>query len=229
MSVFYFDEARPYTTRIMTIGFHNVTPAPLAGVIDSNTDVWQKECIFESGKKYRIVAPSGKGKSTFIHYIYGLRFDYTGDVKLDHNKTTTVSPDHWADLRQLQISIVYQDLRLFLHLTARQNIQVKSSLYHDFDEAQITRMAERLGVESLLDKPCHTLSYGERQRIAIIRALIQPFNWLLLDEPFSHLDKENSLKAATLIEEAVQERKSGVIITSLGQDLYFNCDKEFQL
>jgi ABC-type lipoprotein export system ATPase subunit len=213
----------------MTIGFHNVTPAPLAGVIDSRTDVWQKECVFEPGKKYRVVAPSGKGKSTFVHYIYGLRQDFSGEVKIGEQDARQLTPNQWAELRQRNISIVYQDLRLFLHLTAAQNLEAKSVLYDNPTAEKINEMADALGVSSLLSKKSNTLSYGERQRIAIIRALIQPFEWLLLDEPFSHLDKDNSLKAFKLIEAEVDSRKAGMILTSLGQDNYFTYHKEFNL
>jgi ABC-type lipoprotein export system ATPase subunit len=213
----------------MTIGFYNVTPAPLAGVIDVNTDIWQKECVFEPGTKYSVVAPSGKGKSTFMHCIYGLRYDYTGEVKLNQQNTKSFKPDQWAEFRQQNISIVYQDLRLFLHLTALQNIQVKSALYKEGFESKIDKMAETLNVKNVLHQKCNTLSYGERQRVAIIRALIQPFNWLLLDEPFSHLDEENTFKATALINDEVAQRKAGIIITSLGKDDYFSYDQEFQL
>jgi ABC-type lipoprotein export system ATPase subunit len=213
----------------MTIGLYNVTPAPLAGVINLSTDIWQKECVFESGRRYRVVAPSGKGKSTFIHCMYGLRYDYEGKVMLADRDTKSIDPDQWAELRQHDLSIVYQDLRLFLHLTARQNLQVKTALYSGDFQEKINYMAGLLGVTPLLDKKCQTLSYGERQRVAIIRALIQPFRWLLLDEPFSHLDKANITQAASLIDAEVNARKAGVILTSLGQDDFFGFDKQLQL
>lgn len=213
----------------MTIGFYNVTPAPLAGVLDLHTNIWEKECTFEPRKQYNIVAPSGKGKSTFLHCIYGLRFDYTGKVQINERDVKKLTHNQWAELRQDQISMVYQDLRLFLHLTALENLQVKSALYAgDFNE-KITNMAATLNVTHVLNKKCKTLSYGERQRIAIIRSLIQPFNWLLLDEPFSHLDKDNSIKAATLIRTELEQRNSGLIITALSRNDYFAYDRELQL
>ena len=213
----------------MTITFQNVTPAPLAGVIDFSSDIWQKQCAFIPQKKYRIVAPSGKGKSTFIHYIYGLRKDYEGDVRLNSETAKTIKPDAWAMLRQSQLSIVYQDLRLFLHLTALENIQVKAALHKDLAMKKISVMAARLGVNELLHKKGYTLSYGERQRIAIIRSLVQPFNWLLLDEPFSHLDQANASLAAQLIMEEVSQRNAGMIVTSLGADDGFPYDHELRL
>ena len=71
------------------------------------------------------------------------------------------------------------------------------------------------------DAKADTLSYGERQRIAIIRALMQPFNWLLLDEPFSHLDNNNRQKAIELIEETVHTRKAGMILADLNANTHF--------
>jgi ABC-type lipoprotein export system ATPase subunit len=213
----------------MEISFSKITPAPLAGVIDLNTNVWEQDLSFEHGKSYKLYAPSGKGKSTFIHIVYGLRFDYTGEAKINDKNVREIKKEDWADIRQKNFSIVYQDLRLFLDLTAEENVHVKSVLNNSIGEERIREMIEILGVKHLLNKKARTLSYGERQRIAIIRSLIQPFDWLLLDEPFSHLDKENIKKASALITEEVQKRKAGLIVTSLGHDDYFTYDKEFQL
>lgn len=214
---------------VQKITFKNVTPAPLAGVIDLNTDIWEKEVLFEQGKKYKVFAPSGKGKSTFIHSIYGLRFDYKGEVNINDQNTKSIMRETWSDLRQKNFSIVFQDLRLFLDLTAEENLQVKSALYEEESKERVNHMIELLGIKHILNKKSRTLSYGERQRVAIIRALIQPFDWLLLDEPFSHLDKANIQKASQLILKEVEKRKSGLIITSLGHDDYFTYDHEFQL
>jgi ABC-type lipoprotein export system ATPase subunit len=213
----------------MIIRFDNVTPAPLAGVINLGTDIWQRECVFEAGKNYRIVAPSGKGKSTFIHCIYGMRYDHTGCVEVYGRDTRSLSANEWADLRQKKISIVYQDLRLFLNLTAWQNIEVKAALNPEISRDNLIEMASVLNVKHVLEKPSHTLSYGERQRIAIIRALAQPFEIMLLDEPFSHLDKDNAHIAGELIRKEASARNAGLIVTSLGQDNFFRYEKEFQL
>ncbi len=64
--------------------------------------------------------------------------------------------------------------------------------------------------------------YGEQQRIAIIRSLVQPLNWLIMDEPFSHLDKNNIDKARALIESECKKRNAGFILTDLEDDEHFN-------
>jgi ABC-type molybdate transport system ATPase subunit len=82
-------------------------------------------------------------------------------------------------------------------------------------------MAEILGITHVLEQKAGLCSYGEQQRIAIVRSLIQPFELLIMDEPFSHLDIENTKKAAALIETECLKRKAGFIITDLDEDQQF--------
>lgn len=202
----------------MTIRFENIVPAPLEGVVSPKTEIWQKDIRFAPSQSYQVYSPSGKGKSSFLHIIYGLRKDFTGRLWLDDKDANNLQADEWAKLRQETFSIVFQDLRLFLHLTAWENLLVKASLYPQNKEKELQEQAEFLGVAHILHKPAFTLSYGERQRVAIIRALIQPFRWLLLDEPFSHLDEENISKASQLISQKVAENKAAILMTSLGYE-----------
>jgi putative ABC transport system ATP-binding protein len=65
-------------------------------------------------------------------------------------------------------------------------------------------------------------SYGEQQRVAIIRASMQPFKWLIMDEPFSHLDKHNINKASALIDAECKKRNAGFLLTDLEDDEHFN-------
>jgi putative ABC transport system ATP-binding protein len=70
---------------------------------------------------------------------------------------------------------------------------------------------------------------GQQQRIALIRALVQPFKWLLLDEPFSHLDTENTLKMEQLIDRYCQKNGAGLILTSLGNGSSLNIHSDIQI
>jgi ABC-type lipoprotein export system ATPase subunit len=212
----------------MNLTFDYITPAPLAGVT-FNSEIWNSSRTFEQGKYYKIYAPSGKGKSTFIHTLYGLRNDYTGKVSIGGDTIISLDQNRWSDLRTSDISIVFQDLRLFQELTAIENIRVKTSLLKTEKEEQIRRFAEMLGVDSLLSKRVKFLSYGERQRVAIIRSLMQPFRWLLLDEPFGHLDEDNMAKACALIDQECKSRNAGMIITSLGPDYLLKYDHSYSL
>ncbi len=87
-------------------------------------------------------------------------------------------------------------------------------------------MAEKLGIASILHQRAGLCSYGEQQRIAIIRALVQPFSWLMMDEPFSHLDIANTKKAAALIAEECRKRNAGFLLTDLDEDNHFTYTKQ---
>jgi putative ABC transport system ATP-binding protein len=93
----------------------------------------------------------------------------------------------------------------------------------------MTEFAERLCVAHTLNRPIQTLSYGERQRIAIIRALMQPFTTLLLDEPFSHLDQQNIELATQLIAQELQLRNATLLLTDLEDDNHFEYHQKFAL
>lgn len=212
------------------ITFKNVKPFPLIeNGISPTSDIFNTKVEFEKGKKYLVIAPSGKGKSTMLHLMYGLRSDYEGDILLDNKNIKTFIHDDWATIRQKKSAIVFQDLRLFLHLTARENIFIKKDLTDTPSVAVIEMMCEQLGIASILNQKCETLSYGQRQRVAIIRALCQPFETLLLDELFSNLDIENIKIATDLINKACEKNNAGFILVSLGEEYYFNYDKKLIL
>lgn len=206
--------------------FHlkDVRPAPIPTSMLAQSNIWASDLELEKGKNYLVSAASGKGKSTFLHAMYGLRTDYTGSVTFDNELVTGFELEEWANIRQEKVAIVFQDLRLFLDLTGLENIQLKAGLTNIKNEAEILKMAERLDVAEILNQSCGTMSYGQRQRIAIIRALCQPFDYLFLDEPFSHLDKENIEKASSLITKVCQEQKAGYILVSLGESYGLNYD-----
>jgi putative ABC transport system ATP-binding protein len=192
--------------------------------------IWNQLVSFDQGDFIKIEAPSGTGKTTLTHLLYKVRTDYTGGITYGNTLLGICDEDGLADLRQNHLSIVFQDLRLFADLSARENIEIKRLLTPQFSSKElVAQMAERLRVSDILDQQIRFCSFGEQQRIAIIRALMQPFDWLILDEPFSHLDQENIQLAATLIKEACTQRNAGLIIMGLNKDQYFNYHRELVL
>lgn len=125
--------------------------------------------------------------------------------------------EDWSKIRQEQVSVIFQDLRLFGQLSARENLRLKNQLSNHLTEAEILKMCQQLEMEHLLDKPCGILSYGQKQRIAIIRALCQPFEILLMDEPFAHLDQINIQLACDLIMQHSKAQNAAYLIASLGE------------
>ncbi|MEJ7589567.1 MAG: ATP-binding cassette domain-containing protein, partial [Ferruginibacter sp.] len=175
------------------------------------------------------IAPSGSGKTSLIHYLYGLRNDYGGQISYDANDIKNFDAEKFAKWRQQHISIVFQDLRLFTEQTVLQNIEIKRSLLPFGATNNIEAMAKKLGIENKLHKICKNCSYGEQQRIAIIRSLQQPFDFLLLDEPFSHLDELNRKKAMELMEEESSLRNATIVLADLREIVYFKSERTLHL
>ena len=209
-----------------------VVPNPLKDQIQAS-EIWQTTCTLEVGKRYFIEAPSGKGKTTFQHILYGLRQDYIGTVKIQALDQTLVlrdlGYDDWASIRQRELSVIFQDLRLFLDRSALDNILLKNVLTDYQTETAIREMAAQLDIASLLEQKCGELSYGQRQRVAIIRALCQPFRFLIMDEPFSHLDSANIRRCCTLIEDQCAAQGAGFAVASLEERYYFEYDHALKL
>lgn len=194
-----------------------------------HSHVWNKAVLLKKGERIHIIAPSGSGKTSLIHFLYGLRNDYTGNISYDSNDIKNFDAEKFSAWRRQHISIVFQDLRLFLDQTVFQNLEVKRALFPFHEENNIARMAKMLGIETKLNKLCKTCSYGEQQRIAIIRALQQPFDFLLLDEPFSHLDELNRRKAMELMEEESSKRSATIVLADLREIEYFKSERTLHL
>ncbi len=213
----------------MQIQLQKVVPTFIEEEKINQSQIWNNTVVFNTGEKIEIVAPSGSGKTSLIHFLYGLRKDFNGSILYDNSSISNFDAEKFAAYRQQNISIVFQDLRLFTEQTVLQNLEIKRQLNPFHPESKIAAMAKRLGIENKLNKLCKTCSYGEQQRIAIIRSLQQPFNFLLLDEPFSHLDENNRKKAMELMEEETALRKATIVLADLKAIEYFKADRTLHL
>jgi ABC-type lipoprotein export system ATPase subunit len=221
MTAFLFNSA-------MQINIKQLAPVFLEKEKLLQSEIWNKDIVFSKGEKIQLVAPSGSGKTSFVHFLYGMRKDYNGSIFLNGENMTLWDAEKTASFRARSMSIVFQDLRLFAEQNAMENIAVKRVL-NPFGKDRIKEMAERLGVATKLQQPASICSYGERQRIAIIRALQQPFDFIVLDEPFSHLDEQNSIKAMELIAEEAASRNAAIILADLQVVPFYQADKTIRL
>lgn len=214
----------------MELEFHNLLPDPLAGYTFQPDSFWQSgSFLFEPGKFYDIHAHSGKGKTTILDIIYGKRKDYTGKYGIGGKSVRQMGVDDWSYLRKNSISYVFQGLRLFPKLTGRDNIAIKNKLTGYLSDDKMEKLAEKLEIDQHLNKRSAHMSFGQRQRLSLIRALAQPFEWLLLDEPFSHLDKVMSERVTEIILNECTSRGAGLIVSRLDDRQYIECNKTIVL
>ena len=206
----------------MQLSLQGLIPIPLREKVNNyKSDIWNNIVMLDQGAFLFVQAPSGTGKTTLIHILYGLRKDYEGQVKWNTHILNTTDNETLAALRTTGISVIFQDMRLFPELTAWENIDIKRKLTDSVTAEQAAEWMDRLGLKEKKNSIAHTLSYGEQQRVAIVRSLLQPFEWLLMDEPFSHLDKANTKKAIALIGEVVAKHKAGMILADLDENNFF--------
>jgi len=213
----------------MDIYFENVMPHPLASIKHTSDSIWGNNTHLKSGKKILLNASSGKGKSTFSMTVFGVRSDYEGTIRYNEKDIKTLSVDEWVEIRQTKISTVFQDLQLFHNLTVKENLLLKNSLTDFKTEAEIRQLIDGFGIDFKWNERCGLLSMGQQQRVAIVRALCQPFEWIILDEPFSHLDENNSVKCLEVIAAECDRQNAGFVLTSLDDDNRFAYDYELKL
>ena len=183
------------------------------------SDVWHRDITFHKGKRYLIEAASGTGKSSLCSYVYGYRNDYQGIINFDERNIRSLSVNDWTDIRKHSLSILFQELRIFPELTAIENIQLKNRLTNFKKRKEVLTLFEAIGIADKVNEKAGKLSFGQQQRVAFIRSLCQPFDFLLIDEPVSHLDARNNAAVAAMIEAEAKSQGAGVIATSVGNKI----------
>lgn len=185
----------------------------------ASSGVWLRELEFTRPENYLVEAESGTGKSSLCAFIYGSRRDYLGKILFNGRDIRSFSIKEWCELRRRHLAYLPQEMRLFGELTAMENIMIKNQLTGMFTEHEVRNMLERLEIEHKANQLASRLSVGQQQRVAIVRSLCQPFDFVLLDEPVSHLDARNNVIVAELISSVAKSNGASIITTSVGNPL----------
>lgn len=214
---------------MQTITLEHTLPLVFASEEIPPSDVWLSSVTFRKGEFALVEAASGGGKSSMCSFIFGARTDYQGSVFFDRTDARSLSVNDWLSLRRMSLAYLPQELSLFPELSALENIRLKNRLTGHASDRQISLWLEALGIDSRRDFPVGRMSVGQQQRVAIIRCLCQPFDFLLVDEPVSHLDALNNDLAAEIIAEEAGRQGAGIIATSVGNHLNLNYSRRLAL
>lgn len=168
-----------------------------------------------SGERVSILGPSGCGKSTLLRLIAGLESPSEGEIKIKgievSSKESLVPPE------KRNVGLVVQDKALFPHLSVYANIcfGIKKNKTKDDIASELLNLFK---IEDLKNKYPHEISGGEQQRVALARSLATDPDVLMLDEPFSALDKELKQNIYSEISAVFSEKKSTILLVTHDQN-----------
>lgn len=211
------------------IRMNDALPAVFQHRAQVASEVWGQQVCLEKGKTYLVRANSGTGKSSMCSFIIGYRNDYLGEIRFDDRDIRTLNEIEWVEVRQRSISHMFQELRLFPELTAMENVMIKNQLTGFKSRNEVVGWFEAFGLADKVDTKIGQMSFGQQQRVALMRALVQPFDFILLDEPISHLDETNSRIMSQILMVEARKQGAGVVVTSIGSHMDLDYDKELKL
>ena len=160
-----------------------------------------------------LVGASGSGKTSALLAIAGLVRPAAGHIRVGGRTLFDAAAGIDVPARQRDLGVMFQDSRLFPHLTVRANLGYS----HRATAGEVVAMAERLGIAALLDRWPRHLSGGEARRVALGRALLARPMALLLDEPLAHLDADRAAALLAVIAESARDIPMIYVTHDLGE------------
>ncbi|MDV7714229.1 ABC transporter ATP-binding protein [Oenococcus oeni] len=164
----------------------------------------------ERGKLTVILGPSGAGKSTILNILGGMDSPTDGKVIVDGTDIAVFNEKQLTEYRRQDIGFVFQFYNLIPNLTAKENVELASSVVKSGLDA--SEVLKDVGLEKRLDNFPSQLSGGEQQRVAIARALVKNPKMLLCDEPTGALDYETGKQILNLLQSASQTYNKTVLL-----------------
>jgi ABC-type lipoprotein export system ATPase subunit len=184
----------------------------------------------EAGEKVAVVGPSGRGKTTLLHLLAGVLVPYAGRIFVDGTDVSALGTEDRQDYRALRMGMVFQEFELLAYLDVIDNILLPYRISPVLElDAEARERAEALVLEvGLEDKrrryPQH-LSQGERQRIAVSRALVTMPAVILGDEPTGNLDPDNRDHIIDTLWRYSDETKAPMVVVTHDRELLGRFDR----
>lgn len=189
-----------------------------------------QNCDFQQGESVFVHGPSGSGKSSWLEILAGVLVPTEGQLEILGQNITQMTSSERDRFRADHLGYVFQSFNLIPYLSVRENIELtfhlserRKSQTQDLTQA-VQHLAERLEIQSLLERSVTELSVGQQQRVALARALLGKPEIILADEPTSALDTDLREKFIHLLFEITKEQKTTVLFVShdRGLEKYFS-------
>ncbi len=184
------------------------------------------------GQSTAIIGKSGSGKSTLLHIAGGLDSPTEGKVICSGTDFATLDDKRRSVLRNRHIGFIFQANLLLEDFSAIENVMAPaliSGVKARECKDRAVELLERLGLADRMDHVPGKLSGGEKQRVAICRALMNRPEVILADEPTGALDEENASEVENLLLDLVREEGRSLLLVTHNQDFAFKCDNVYLL
>lgn len=168
----------------------------------------------EAGSQTLLTGGSGTGKSTLTHLLAGFLRPDSGNYSFEGENLSALSERAWDKFRALRIGVVFQHYPLLRGFHLLDNLMIPMTLAGKSDAKKAKELLERVGLSHRLQHYPAQLSAGQRQRAALVRALINEPSLVLADEPTAHLDPESAAATLALLKELAQDFGSTLLLVS---------------
>lgn len=184
----------------------------------------------EAGERVGLLGPSGSGKTTLLHLLAGILHPHRGEVLIEGQTLVPGSESARRKFRLRRLGLIFQEFELVEYLDTRENILLPLRLAGEFRippevDARLEKLARRLGIEAQLNSHPGSLSTGEKQRVAVARALLGRPRVLLADEPTSSLDGESRERVIEALEEIVRDDQGTLVLLTHDEALLERLDR----
>lgn len=187
-------------------------------------------CVVKKGEKVAIIGPSGSGKSTLLSLIGLLDTPSEGSVEVAGINTGVLSEEEQAKFRNKNIGFIFQSFELISPFTAQENIVAPLEIgKKEVSREYLSGFLEDLGLTERQSAMPQTLSGGEKQRVAIGRALMNDPTLILADEPTGSLDRATGEKVLSMLLDAVDQTGTTLIIITHDESIALRMDRVFEL
>jgi putative ABC transport system ATP-binding protein len=183
----------------------------------------------KAGERVALTGESGSGKSTLLHLIAGLDRADGGEIDFAGKSLSTLKETDLATLRRDRLGLVFQQFNLIPSLSVRDNLAFQSRIAGRHDATWHRELAERLGLDGLLDRYPEQLSGGQQQRVAVGRALAVKPLLLLADEPTGNLDEASADEVLALMRDLVARTGCGLLMVTHSIRLASTLDRHINL